>query len=202
MSVREILYFEGKRLVQTFDIAGSLELATCITNVPSKPKSLIRWSAQTNRNLPTIGKVFSIAALAAVCSIPSWSVLGEDVSSVPADQVHSNASVRVTPGQNFTVHELRSPSGVVVQEYASAAGKIFAVSWQGPTLPDMKQLLGSYFEEFQKAAQENNQPGGHSPLIVHHPGLVVELGGHMRAFAGRAYLADQMPSEVRSEEIR
>ncbi len=124
------------------------------------------------------------------------------MSSVQADRVHSDASIRVMPAQNYTVHELRSATGVVVREYASASGKIFAVSWQGPTLPDMKQLLGSYFEEFQKAAQAHSRPGGHSPLIIQHPGLVVELGGHMRSFVGRAYLADQMPSEVSSEEVR
>jgi hypothetical protein len=31
---------------------------------------------------------------------------------------------------------------------------------------------------------------------------VVELGGHMRSFVGRAYLSDQMPSEVSNQEIR
>jgi hypothetical protein len=95
-------------------------------------------------------------------------VLGGDVSSVQADRVHSNASMRVMPAQNYTIHELRSATGVVVR----------------------------------KAAQSQNRPGGHSPLIIQHPGLVVELGGHMRSFVGRAYLTDQMPSEVSNQEIR
>ena len=143
-----------------------------------------------------------IAALAAVCSLPGFAVLGEDVSSVQTDRVYINATMRVMPAQNYTVHELRSAAGVVVREYASASGRIFAVAWEGPTFPDMKQLLGSYFEEFQSAAQAQTRPGGHSPLIVQQPGLVVELGGHMRSFVGRAYLSDQMPSEVSNEEIR
>ncbi|HEX6821774.1 MAG TPA: DUF2844 domain-containing protein [Candidatus Sulfotelmatobacter sp.] len=145
--------------------------------------------------------MFAIAVLAAGCSLPAFGVLGEDVSSVQADRVHSNASMRVTAAHNYTIHELRSATGVVVREYASASGKIFAVSWQGPTLPDLQQLLGSYFEEFQKAAQLQSRPG-HSPLLIEHPGFVVELGGHMRSFVGRAYLADQMPSEVSKQEIR
>jgi hypothetical protein len=90
----------------------------------------------------------------------------------------------------------------VVREYASASGKVFAVAWRGPFLPDMKQLLGSYFEEFQKAAQAQNRRGGHGPLIIQQPGLVVELGGHMRSFAGRAYLPDEMPRDVQNGEIR
>ena len=95
-------------------------------------------------------KVFLIAALAAACSLPGFAVLGEDVSTVQADRVHSNASMRITPGQNYTVHELRSATGVVVREYASASGKIFAVSWQGPTLPDLQQLSGPTLKSSRK----------------------------------------------------
>lgn len=134
--------------------------------------------------------------------MPTFAVLGEDVSSVQVDQAHINASLRVVQGQNFSVHELRSPAGNVIREYASPSGKVFAVAWQGPSIPDMKQLLGSHFEEFQQAARVQNRHGGHGPLIIQHPGLVVELGGHMRSFVGRAYLPDEMPSQVRSEDIR
>jgi hypothetical protein len=139
--------------------------------------------------------------LLAWCS-PSFAVLGEDVSSVQADQVHIKASMQVTKGQNYTVHELRSPSGAIVREYASPSGKVFAVAWHTPSLPDMKQLLGSHFEEFQQAVQAQNRRGVHGPISVQLPDLVVELGGHMRSFTGRAFLPDQLPAEVNREEIR
>jgi len=134
---------------------------------------------------------------------PSFAVLGGDVSSVRADQAHINASLHITQAQNYTIHELRSPSGAVVREYASPGGKIFAVAWQSPALPDLKQLLGSHFEEFQQAAAQAQGPrAGRGPLLIRRPGLVVELGGHMRGFVGRAYLPDQLPSDIRLEEIR
>lgn len=134
---------------------------------------------------------------------PSFAVLGGDVSSVQVDQAHIKASLHVTQAQNYTIHELRSPSGTVVREYASPGGKVFAVAWQSPTLPDLKQLLGAHFEEFQQAAAHAQVPrAGRGPLIIQHPGLVVELGGRMRAFVGRAYLPDQLPSDVHVEEIR
>jgi hypothetical protein len=131
-----------------------------------------------------------------------FGVLGGDISSVQQDGVRINAMARVTLKQNYTIHELRSPAGIVVREYASPSGKVFAVAWQGPALPDMKLLLGTYFEEFQKAAQAQNRRGGHGPLIIEEPDLVVQLGGHMRSFVGRAYLPTQIPSNVRNEEIR
>lgn len=147
-------------------------------------------------------KLLVITACAALWTVPAFAVLGEDASSVQADGVHLHASMRATPAQKYTIHELRSAAGTVVREYAAPSGKIFAVAWQGPTLPDMKQLLGSYFEEFQKAAQAQNRRGGHDPLIIQQPGLVVELGGHMRSHVGRAYLPDEIPSGVHDQEIK
>lgn len=137
-----------------------------------------------------------------VWSLRSFGVLGEDVSSVQADQAHANASRRVTQSSKYTIHELRSPTGALIREYASSSGKIFAIAWHTPSFPDMRRLLGSHFEQFQEAAQRQNRRGGHGPLIIQLPGLVVELGGHMRAFSGRAYLPDQVPADVRDEEIR
>jgi len=136
------------------------------------------------------------------CSLQCFAVLGEDASSVQADRAHIHATLSVKAAQKYTIHELHSPAGATVREYASSSGKIFAIAWQASTLPDMKQLLGSHFEEFQQAIQAQAQRGVHGPLIIHQPGLVVELGGHMRSFNGRVYLPDQMPSEVRTEEIR
>lgn len=143
--------------------------------------------------------------LAAACmcgpALPAFAALGGDVASVQADQAHSNASLHVSQSNGYTVHELRSPTGAVVREFAAPSGKVFAVAWQSPALPDLRQLLGAYFVEFQKAAAESRRPG-HAPLFVQESGLVVQLGGHMRSFIGRAYLQDQLPSGVRLEEIR
>ena len=135
-------------------------------------------------------------------TLQCFAYLGGDVSTVQADGAHINASLRTTQAQNYMVHELQSPSGATVREYASPAGKVFAVTWKTSARPDLKQLLGPHFEEFQKAAESQRTPGGHAPLLVHLPNLIVELGGHMRSFTGRAYLPDQIPAGVHAEDIR
>jgi hypothetical protein len=43
---------------------------------------------------------------------------------------------------------------------------------------------------------------GRRPLMVQQQGLVVQMAGHPRSFAGRAYLPDQMPTNVKAEDIR
>src|SRR5258708_31913807 len=107
---------------------------------------------------------------------------------------HMQGSLRITQSQAFTVHEIAAATGTTVREYASPAGKIFAVAWQGPWLPNMRQLLAGYFAQYEQGLQARG-PGrtGRRPLLIEQPGLVVELGGHMRSFSGRAYIPEMMP---------
>ncbi len=111
---------------------------------------------------------------------------------------------KTTRTELYTVHEIKATNGTVVKEYASSAGKIFAVAWQGPFLPDFRQILGGYFERFSQGSQarNNNRPRIRGPILIQEPGLVVHSGGHMRAYFGRAYLPDQVPQGVNIEEIR
>src|SRR5579862_4298629 len=145
--------------------------------------------------------MFLAAACISVIASPAFAVLGGDAASVEADQAHINATRRLSQSNGYTIHELQSPTGSVVREFVSSSGKVFAIAWQAPSLPDLRQLLGPYFDEFQKAAAQS-QRARRAPLFVEHSGLVVQVGGHMRSFTGRAYLPDQLPSGTRMEDIR
>ncbi len=149
------------------------------------------------RSMP---RAFLLTLLMLVVTLPGWSSLGDSVDTVQNDQVHMKASLRSAQAEGYTVHEMQSQSGVIVREYASPSGKVFAVSWEGPFMPDLRQLLGSHFDQFAEAAQARRPRGG--PLFINEPGLVVESGGHMRAFFGRAYVPEMIPSGVRAEAIR
>jgi hypothetical protein len=135
-------------------------------------------------------------------SLSSFAALGGDVASVQSDVAHLQGSIRVTPNAAYAIHEIQTPTGVTVREYVSPAGKVFAIAWRGPWPPDLQQLLGPYFSKFQQAVQSAKPRAGRAPLSVHRENLVVEHAGHMRSFAGRAYLTDQIPSSVKLESIR
>jgi hypothetical protein len=136
-------------------------------------------------------------------SSPAFAALGEDSSSVQTDVVRMQGSLRSTQSQAFTVHEITAATGTTVREYASPSGKIFAVAWQGPWLPNMRQLLASYFAQYEEALQAGGPArAGRRPLLIEQPGLVVQSGGHMRSFSGRAYIPQMMPQGVRAEDIR
>jgi hypothetical protein len=148
--------------------------------------------------------ITSAVLLMLTISIPAFAGLGENASSVLADQARMQGSLRTTQSESYTIHEITGATGVIVREYVSpATGQIFAVAWQGPWPPDMRQVLANYFAQYQQAGQaQSNLRPGRRPLLINQPGLVVESGGHMRSFAGRAYIPGMLPEGVKAEAIR
>ena len=140
-------------------------------------------------------------ALMIFCAIvPAFGVLGEDVSSVASDQAHLKASIRMVPHQFYSVQEMQTPSGTTVRQFVSPAGTVFAVAWQG-SAPDLQQLLGSYFDEFEAAASAVPSRRGRG-THVDTGDLVVDTGGHMRFVTGRAFLRSKLPTQVTSDDVR
>ena len=144
--------------------------------------------------------LLAVVSIPFLLATPSWAALGESVDSLASDQERLRGELRSTAGDGFSVHEIRSADGTVVREYASPAGLVFAVAWQAPFGPDLPHLLGSWFAEFQRAAQSPVRR--HGPLAVRTERLVVESGGHMRAFRGRAYLPGALPDAVSEAVVR
>jgi hypothetical protein len=101
---------------------------------------------------------------------------------------------------NYTVSETTLDSGTVVREYAAASGTVFAVSWNGPFVPDLRTLLGSHFDTMARQAAKTPH-AGHSQFTLNQSDVVIESGGHMRAYMGRAWIPDQLPAGFASADI-
>jgi Protein of unknown function (DUF2844) len=140
-----------------------------------------------------------IAALA-VAAAPAGAALGEYEHSVALDQQHVGGHVREIARQGYHLQEIRAPHGTVIREYVSPAGRVFGIAWQSPVMPDLEQLLGSYYGQFQEIVQSGKRR--HGPLIVRTDEFVVESGGHARAFHGRAYVPSLMPAGVTPEAVQ
>jgi len=145
-----------------------------------------------------------LSATMLMFALPSFAGLGEDVSSVQVDRAHMQGNLRTTQAQAYTVQEIQAPTGIIVREYVSpTTGKVFGVTWQGPWPPDMRQILASYFGQYQQALQSQaNSHAGRRPLVIQQPGLILQAGGHARSFAGRAYIPEVLPQGVSAEVIR
>jgi hypothetical protein len=151
------------------------------------------------------GRGFGMAVLVfgILVALPAYCALGGDAASIQADQICMQGSLRTSAAEAYTVQEIRGANGAAVREYVSPSGKVFGVAWQGPWPPDLHQLLGSYFDQYLNAVQTQSKSRvGRRPIAVSLPGLVVEIGGHPRAFAGRAYAPDLAPAGVTVETIQ
>ena len=145
--------------------------------------------------------LLALALVTVVSSTPALAALGGDVSSVQKDRTRFKASVQFSPAAHYSVHELTAPTGTVIREYMTEDGHVFGVTWQGPWRPDLRQLLGPYFADFQQAAKAKGT-GRNGPLSSRSSRLVIEMSGHPRAFRGRAYLPDLVPAGVSEDEIQ
>ena len=141
-----------------------------------------------------------------LCVLPSsaFASLGGSVTSVDADRVHvEGALMRIVQNNAYALHEIRSASGTMIREYVNSSGTVFAVAWEGPWLPDLRQVLGDHFDHYQAATRARQQARtGRRALVIDEPGLVVQMGGHPRAFTGRAYVPALLPSGIQLESIR
>jgi hypothetical protein len=140
------------------------------------------------------------ALLVALVPRLACAALGEPESSISGDVQHLKGSIKSILRTNYRVHEIQLPSGTVLREFAAAGGNVFAVSWSGPAIPDLRQALGRYFDVYVTAAQAKQ--GGHRHLQIEQSEFVMQSSGHMRAFSGRAYLPQALPPGTSVDEIR
>lgn len=128
--------------------------------------------------------------------------LGGDAAGVLADAAELHGITHSTVLQRYEIIEIDTDSGMRVREFLNRGGSVFAVAWSGPAVPDLQKLLGANFEAYAKAFAASAHPGLHRSLRAASPDLVVESGGHLRAYRGRAYLPALIPNGASAEELR
>lgn len=149
------------------------------------------------KHLVLPGTVF----VAALC-LPGMAsaTLGEPASSVQADGKELQGSIKEMDHGSYRLHELQLASGTVVREYSGLDGNVFAVTWIGPFMPNLRQMFGRYFDAYATAPKSGH--ADHHHLEVRLSDLVVQESGHMRAFTGRAYLPQAIPRGVSVEDLQ
>jgi hypothetical protein len=136
-------------------------------------------------------------------SLPAFASLGGNESSIEADRAQMKATLMSNRTDHYTMEEIHHPNGTVIREYLSPAGKVFAITWRGPFIPDMAQLLGAYLPQYGEGVKAHHaESAGRRPLNIQQPTLVVQTSGHMRSFAGKAYDPTLLPQGVTASDIR
>jgi len=94
-------------------------------------------------------RILTVLLMLMASGLPAWAALGDNVSSVDSDaQVLRGQHVMVAR-VGYSLHQITSPDGSVVNEFVSPAGAVFGISWTGHFAPNLHQLLGTYMTNFQ-----------------------------------------------------
>lgn len=152
--------------------------------------------------LRSVRRVIALAGFVFVVFGPpsaAFAALGERPFSAAADRMQTQAAPQITPLGKYTVEQIVMPSGTTVKEFVLPTGVVFAVAWLGPTMPDLRQLLGQQFDRYIEATKLTHRRRG--PVTIEQPDLVVHSGGRMRSFVGNAYLPTLLPEGVSITEI-
>jgi len=127
---------------------------------------------------------------------PAWAALGEYEGSVDLDHQALGGEMRNETRAAYKLDQISTPDGGVISEYVSPEGRVFAISWRGPFIPNLEQLLGSYFPEVKKAARAHT---GIGPLVIKTDSFVYFSGGRMKNFFGHASLPELFPKNLTAE---
>ncbi len=146
-------------------------------------------------------RYIALLGLASMAVIPAANAtLGENIVTAGEGRLQAKVPLRTQPALGFSIYETRNDFGTTIREYADITGKVFAVTWSGPLMPDLRQLLGPYFPQY--AANDGDRKGGHSHRTVRQEDLIVHSSGRMRAFSGKAYLASAVPTGVIIDDLQ
>jgi len=151
------------------------------------------------RKIRATGLLTTLLGLAALCPGIGWAALGDNSASVQTDGIRMKATLRTIAAGGYSVHELQLPTGTLVREYLDASGTVFAVSWRGPFKPDLRQLLGQYFDTYSTAPRNAGSTRSH--MAIDGASLVMRSAGHLRAQLGLAYVPQLIPAGVNPEAL-
>jgi hypothetical protein len=134
---------------------------------------------------------------------PAWAALGQSVATIEQDRVMMKGQRQSRSGAGYSIDTI-IVAGMQIKEYVSPDGVVFAVVWRGTGVPDLRMLLGEYFDEYRAGltASRHRTPRVREPFRMKSDRLVIERAGHSRSLWGRAYLPTGVPSGLRPEDIQ
>jgi len=143
----------------------------------------------------SIGNLFCILVL----GLPMFAQaeLGGNLASIMQEQKIFGSTLTISPQSNYTIYIQNISPDLVIKEYVSNSGNIFGVAWKGSTLPNFQVLLGSYYSNYLSAQQQNPRS-----VFSQDNNLVIESGGVMGGYIGRAYLPKQVPTGLAPTAIQ
>jgi hypothetical protein len=148
------------------------------------------------------GLIVSLVTVACLGLAPAAQAgLGEGADSVARDHAALRARAQsVVPMQAYDMHEMTTAGGGQVREYVTRSGTVFAVTFSGRTMPDLRTVLGTHYGEY--VAATNVRRTNHKVFAMSAPGLVMEVIKLPRGVTGAAHVPVLLPPGVSARDLR
>lgn len=174
------------------------------------PRSLPPRQMRTRKSFPyspssnmsaAISMTFVGLCLFGSCTT-ALATLGEilpEATPTPAASSSPKLAAQAAPVRHglYSVHETRLETGTIIKELTDSTGRVFAITWKGPVLPDFQALLGSHFDTLRTETKKARAPGRlGAPLNIEQQKVVIRSSGRMRHFSGHAFAPDLVPAGV------
>lgn len=146
-----------------------------------------------------LGQIPLVAALT-LAGVPwAHAELGGSPAPIAGDRSSTTGvTQRSMPG--YSIRETTLPGTTRIREYLDATGTVVAVTWSGPFMPDLRLLLGPHFATLDDERTARPR-AGRGLITINRSDVVIESGGHMRAWYGRAWLPGRLPAGLTPDAI-
>lgn len=145
-----------------------------------------------------------IALLALAGLSPAAAELGGNGETIRQDAARETGTVASTTLGRYTVFTITTkedPPQLTIREYLSDSGVVFGLAWQGARHPNTLRLLGAY----AIAPGTPLRPGSvQQPRFSRRitDQVVLEAGGHIGDFWGRAYAPALLPDGLSPDVVK
>jgi hypothetical protein len=150
----------------------------------------------------SFSSVIAASAIVAVSLCGSADARAELGGTMPSQADSTATAPQTLLNGALRLRTLIDAGNTTINEYATNTGQIVAYTWQGPTMPDLRALLGKYVDSYRTGAAAAAPDGNLHASRVVRPDVIVESGGPMRGYIGRAWLPAALPPGVTAADFR
>jgi hypothetical protein len=142
------------------------------------------------------------SAIALAMSCASAGAHAELGGAMPSQASSTAAAPRMLLNGALRVRTLTDAGNTTINEYATSTGQIIGYAWEGPTMPDLDALLGKYADSYRTGAATSAADANLHTSRIARPDVIVESGGPMRGYVGRAWLPAALPPCITADDLQ
>ncbi|HRG62518.1 MAG: DUF2844 domain-containing protein [Neisseriales bacterium] len=138
--------------------------------------------------------------LLATISLSAYASLGESSEEVNNDAKNLSSWVsNIETTDNYVIKSINTENTQIKEYINPASDTVFAIRWAGKRIPNMKVLLGNYFDEFMNTKGSSH---GLTSGSSANTDLISNYGGVPGHFFGQVILTKYLPQGLKIGDLK